>query len=160
MRWGAEPPLLIRIHLGTHQCSLQSLLSPTTRGWLTTMAWMLTKSWTTILPPYPIRKNRKRHFESARQLNNEPTWGFKTIASIHSNQPLNVFLMKNNDLTLKVALLYIMRTITSSIYSSHMTHMHLLNQNSGMVVSILFFFMDLSNTWLQMLRTSRTLSTL
>ena len=79
---------------------------------------------------------------------------------MHSKQPLNVFLMKNNDLTLKVVPLYTIRTTISSIYSSHMTYMHPLNQNSGMVVSTLFLFMDLSNTWLQMLRTSKTLSTL
>ena len=62
---------------------------------------------------------------------------------MHLYQSHNVFLMKNNDLTLNVAPLRTMRTITSSIYNSHITHMHPLNQNSGMVVSTPFLFMDL-----------------
>ena len=147
-RWGAELPLLIKIHSETCQYSLQSLLSPTTRGWLTTMAWMLTKSWMTISLSCPMRKNKKRHFKLERWLNNKPTQDFKAIASMHPNWTPNMFLIKNNDLTLKVAPLHIMRMTISSIYSFYMTHTYPLNQNSGMVVSTLFLFIDLSNTWL------------
>ena len=124
------------------------------------MAWISTKSWMTILLPYSMRMNRRKHFELVRQLNIKPTQGFKVIALMYPNQSPNVFLMKNNDLTLNMALLYTMRTITSSIYSSYTIYIYPLNQNSEMVVSTLFLFMDLSNTWLWMLRTSRTLLTL
>jgi len=107
-----------------------------------------------------MRMNRKRHFKSARWLNNKPTQGFKAIASMHPNQTPNVFLMKNNNLTLNVALLHTMRMKTSSTYSFHTTPMCPLNQNYGMEVSTLFCFTDLSNTWVQTQRTLRTLSTL
>ena len=93
-----------------------------------------------------MRMSRRGHFESARWLSTRTTQGLNMASSMHLNQSLNVFLMKNHALTPPATQLCIMRMIMSLTFSSHMTLRHPPNQNSEMVVSTPFQFMDPSNT--------------
>ena len=150
MRWEVEP-----LHLNYNSpeyllCPQPNLQLHTIKEWNTTIVWMKILIWMMTVLSCSMRHLKSRQFMSVWWLTLTTIWWTNMLQSSTLPQALLMFWLS----TLSQILLMLMTW--SLISNCCMTQILLQNPNFGMETSIQYYFTDLSNTWYQIPRTSRT----